>query len=599
MSGLNNQELDIMGYKQVYDYTQFSHDNHVNVIPEQSFHKLVTDTFKTIAGVMRETYGPYGSTVVISDQGQTTTTKDGYNVFSAMKFSHQYKHLVYQTIKNICERVNQNVGDGTTSCILLADKMFTKINERIKTSEDKRNILKVLSYIEKYLQDDGYIEGDKMAGVIHPLTTEALKRIIDLAGNYDSELTFNLMMALAPNAVEENGLDVVKSVRNVHIVDMVDAGKDSNVSYEIEHMPGDYRVRIEMDKMIAFDMQTKRQMNVAIYDHSFTTADWENFMAGYDNKTPTLILARSFSAVFHQQDYKKYEKTQLMMSKRPSVIIADIKSNNGSSVQDEIQDLCAILGVDKIGLNHGEIDHQNDLSSATISVFNGDALCFYDVKPPVEYIEKLKMELETNAVAKSRVKKTFLTERINALEMKISDTLIKVTAGTSLELKMVCDKITDCISIVNSAITNGIVNNMLLYGWKRMEMLSNRDHYESGIFEKQHDCSEELMTETLKAIQTSIEGLFEDVWVSKYGDDESSLKNCDATKKHFYGGDMSIDIVSGKMVNCEQLPTSTQYDIEVIVAAISIVKYLLTSRALIFDAHLLKMVGDQGHYQKM
>ena len=59
----------------------------------------------------------------------------------------------------------------------------------------------------------------------------------------------------------------------------------------------------------------------------------------------------------------------------------------------------------------------------------------------------------------------------------------------------------------------------------------------------------------------------------------------------------SFDIISETACNIEDLPTSSQYDLEVIAASISIVKYLLTSRALIFDAHLMTPQGDQGHYK--
>ena len=59
---------------------------------------------------------------------------------------------------------------------------------------------------------------------------------------------------------------------------------------------------------------------------------------------------------------------------------------------------------------------------------------------------------------------------------------------------------------------------------------------------------------------------------------------------------MSYEIVSNKFVEQRMLPTSAQYDLEVVVAAISIVKYLLTGRALIFDAHILPAVNDGGHY---
>ena len=145
-------EAEMMGHgKMVYDYTQYGHDNHVNVITEAAFKQLVTDTFKTIVEVLKETYGPYGSSIMISENNETTATKDGYNIYNALGFSHQYKKMVYLAIKKIIERVNDNVGDGTTSCILLAEKIFNKLNAIIKTSEDKRKVKDILSMIEDHL----------------------------------------------------------------------------------------------------------------------------------------------------------------------------------------------------------------------------------------------------------------------------------------------------------------------------------------------------------------------------------------------------------------------------------------------------------------
>ena len=40
------EELAMAGYHKVYDYTQYSHENHVNIIPEDDFKHLVRDTFK-------------------------------------------------------------------------------------------------------------------------------------------------------------------------------------------------------------------------------------------------------------------------------------------------------------------------------------------------------------------------------------------------------------------------------------------------------------------------------------------------------------------------------------------------------------------------
>ena len=59
---MNNEaelELQMAGLKKQYDYTEFAHNAHVNVIPESDFKRLVSDTFKTITFVFKQTYGPY------------------------------------------------------------------------------------------------------------------------------------------------------------------------------------------------------------------------------------------------------------------------------------------------------------------------------------------------------------------------------------------------------------------------------------------------------------------------------------------------------------------------------------------------------------
>ena len=131
-----------------YDYTQYSHDNDVNVIPDADYRRLVADTFRTICNTMRQTYGPYGSSVIITEQNQTTATNDGYNTFEALHFSHNYKQQVYLSIQDIINRVNENVGDGTTSCILLAEKMFNELKGVAKNADDERKVKKILEMIE-------------------------------------------------------------------------------------------------------------------------------------------------------------------------------------------------------------------------------------------------------------------------------------------------------------------------------------------------------------------------------------------------------------------------------------------------------------------
>ena len=53
MSSLNEAEMNAMGYEKTFDYSQYSYVNNVNVIPEQDFKRLVEDSFKTIADILK------------------------------------------------------------------------------------------------------------------------------------------------------------------------------------------------------------------------------------------------------------------------------------------------------------------------------------------------------------------------------------------------------------------------------------------------------------------------------------------------------------------------------------------------------------------
>ena len=106
-----------------------------------------------------------------------------------------------------------------------------------------------------------------------------------------------------------------------------------------------------------------------------------------------------------------------------------------------------------------------------------------------------------------------------------------------------------------------------------------------------------IMPRIIEAIIDAIYGIFADIYESKYGTDYSwdAFENL---RDEFYDNHgVSYNIITDQFVDMREIPTSAQYDLEVLVAVLEIVKYLLTPGAIIFDAHILKPVDDEGHYQ--
>ncbi len=120
------------------------------------------------------------------------------------------------------------------------------------------------------------------------------------------------------------------------------------------------------------------------------------------------------------------------------------------------------------------------------------------------------------------------------------------------------------------------------------------DTFKECVMESDQDAI--LTCDAADAIMTALKGLFNDIWKSKHGNE--FLEKRDQIAKQLYASPTySFDIIKESFVSSDVLPTSAQYDLEVIAAAISIVKYLLTSCALIFDAFIMKPVDDTGSYK--
>lgn len=545
------------------DYNAYSSEKHVNVIPESDFKELVAETFTTISEVLRSTYGPYGSSVIISESNDTITTKDGYNVFQSLGFSHSYKKMVYMAIKKIIERVNKNVGDGTTSCILIAEKLFNNIESKLTTPDRKRETLKILDEIEKDLQS----AGAETHIIVDDLTSKHFRNIIRLASNYDDELTDVITEAFDPDFFEDTGK--LNTIRNIITeTETVDGG---NISYKSEHLPGMYRVRVEMDPNYARRLAIKSRIKVVLFDHTFTQNDWALLTEEHDKETEVIVLATGFTAGFMDNEYLRYLKERALVKQPVKFLIGQIK---GTFVQDEIKDLAAVLKQKPWSLNtHANVKY-DQIPEYDVQVFAGNCLCFDNVEVPTDYINTLEYDMKRD-LSKSLAKKNNYIERIKALSMKAQDTLLTVKAPSTLEAKLIADKIDDCVSIINSAAGNGVVPNMFRYAYARLlELTENPD---IGVFK----------TDIIESMMHSVEGLFEDIWRSKHGIEEEL--SCETLKEQFYTeGWTSFDIISEEFCDASDYCTSSQYDIEVLVAAISIVKYLITSKALIFDSMLLR-----------
>lgn len=80
---------------------------------------------KKIASIVKTTLGPKGRNVVLDRKYSTPLiTNDGVTIAREITLEDEFENMGCKLIKEVCQKTNDDAGDGTTTAIVLADKML-------------------------------------------------------------------------------------------------------------------------------------------------------------------------------------------------------------------------------------------------------------------------------------------------------------------------------------------------------------------------------------------------------------------------------------------------------------------------------------------
>src|SRR4030043_1834154 len=101
-----------------------------------------------LAEAVKMTLGPRGRAVVIEKgYGAPQVTLDGVTVAKEIELENKYENLGADFIKQAAEKTNDNVGDGTTTAVVLAHAMIDEGEKFIR--EGGFNVIQLVSKLIK------------------------------------------------------------------------------------------------------------------------------------------------------------------------------------------------------------------------------------------------------------------------------------------------------------------------------------------------------------------------------------------------------------------------------------------------------------------
>lgn len=143
---------------------------------------------KILAGVNKlekavsSTLGPVGKNVIIDEYSSIHSTKDGVTVAKSITLRDPFENLGANAIKEVAEKSNEKVGDGTTTSTLLAATIYRNGLKFVNTGANATQIKNGIKIAANYVVE----ELKKMSKKIE--TKDDIERVATVSANGDKKI---------------------------------------------------------------------------------------------------------------------------------------------------------------------------------------------------------------------------------------------------------------------------------------------------------------------------------------------------------------------------------------------------------------------------
>ena len=406
------------------------------ILYQESARKKLKKGVDQLADAVKVTLGPGGRNVVLDKGfGVPTITNDGVTIAKEIELKDRIENMGAEIIKEVSEKTNDVVGDGTTTAVVLAQAM---IKEGLK------------------LVEAGFTPADINKGIKSKV--EAIISFLKRASIKIENKEDIIKVATISAESEEIG-NLIADI-------MEEIGKDGVITVEESKTFG---LQKEIVKGLQFDRG---------YISPYMITDSERMEAVYENPY-ILVIDKKISSL--QEILPVLEKVSQTGKKELVIISEDVEGDAlatlvvnklrgvfktlaikapgfGDRKKEMLQDIACIVGAqvvsEEVGLKLENVE-LNQLGSARKIVSTKEKTIIVEGKGDKEKIDKRINQIKSSIEkAKSDFDKEKLQERLAKLAGGVA--VIKVGAATEVEQKAKQHKIEDSLAAAKAAVEEGV-----------------------------------------------------------------------------------------------------------------------------------------------
>jgi len=400
--------------------------------------KLINGVMK-MARAVKSTLGPNGNTVLIESPNHThgiTVTKDGVTVAKAVDLIDPVENLAVKMMKQAADKTATSAGDGTTTAIVLTEKLVLGGLEMMDSTHNRTEVLRQLVDISNDVVD-------KLKEKAKKVTNAMLLDVASISANNDKEI--GKIISDVYKEVGKNGIVTVEKSQTSDTYSETTKGLKFDRGYLSPLFINDQK----KDECVFEDVM------VMVADTEIANIlQLENVLKPIISEGKKLLIISPCS-------------TNVINTLAANVIKGNLKvcavapPNFGYKQHELMQDIALSVGAtyfsEKTGddlslINFGNLGHASKIivSNDKTIIIKSDARIKQDLID-----ERVKQLWSAHAQAKKKADKDFLLERIASLTGGIG--VIFVGGQTDLEQKELYDRVDDAVCAVRSALEEGIL----------------------------------------------------------------------------------------------------------------------------------------------
>ena len=390
-----------------------------------------------LAGAVKTTLGPKGRNVALDKKfGAPTVTHDGVTVAKEISLEDPFENMGAQLLKEAATKTNDVAGDGTTTATVLAQAI---VNEGLRNLAAGANPMQLRQGIEKGV--DAIVNYIKDVAV----PVEGKKEIAQIATISAADEQIGSLIAEVMERVGKDGVITVE--------------ESKAINFETEYVEG---MQIDKGYISAYFVTNSDRMEAVIEDPYILITDKKiSAVADILPVLEKLTQIGNRNIVIIAEDVDGEALATLVVNKLRGILnVLAVKAPGfGDRRKEMLRDIAVLTGGQVISEEMGrrlENTTLQDLGQARRIVAKKDDTTIVegkgDPKDIQARVKQIRAQIDETTSDYDREK---LQERLAKLSGGVG--LIKVGAGTEVELKFRKTRVEDALSATRAAVEEGYV----------------------------------------------------------------------------------------------------------------------------------------------